>query len=167
MRAMVSGCAVAAPHEDVYTWTLDLSNFDHRSPLAHDLKSFPYERRVVRIMLHFKRGLYPFFPPLVQVVGPRLTSPMHLALTTHAAVAWPTWKATRTIADVMACFRQVLEAHGRVELDDPGTQAFVLQGTAAYAPLEQHAALLTALSSTQQHSKAVWQDKPEHQALAR
>lgn len=157
---------MAAAHDNVYSWLLDLSDFDSASPLARDLQHLPRERRVVRIKLTFKRGLYPFFPPLVQVIAPRLAGPMHLALTTHAAVAWPTWKATRTIADVMAAFRQVLEAHGRVVLDAPGTATFVNRGADAYAPLEQHAMLLTALSATE-HSKAAWMDDPQHQALAR
>lgn len=166
MRGYVPGCAAAVKHDDVYTWALDLTDFDHASPLARDLSFLPSGRGVVRIMLHFKRGLYPFFPPLVHVVGPRLKAPIHLALTTHAAVAWPTWKATRTIANVMACFRQVLEKHAQVELDAPGTKAFALHGTSAYVPLEQHIARLSALSFAQ-HSKAVWQSIREHQDLAR
>ena len=65
----------------------------------------------VHLRLKFKRGLHPFFPPAVQLVGPRFHGPLLGALCSHPMLqlnCWDPWLRQQELLEHLKTFLQVL-----------------------------------------------------------
>ncbi len=64
----------------------------------------------VQLRLTFKRGLHPFYPPLVELLRPRLIGPIPGALSSHPVAQlgkWDPWRTMRALAAQVKMFLQV------------------------------------------------------------
>lgn len=72
----------------------------------------------VHLQLSFKRGLHPFYPPLLDVLYPRFKGPVAGALTSHPVTQlqqWDPWITQRELAGKLKAFLEVCSA-----LNKPG-----------------------------------------------
>ena len=64
----------------------------------------------VQLRLTFKRGLHPFYPPLVELLKPRFIGPIPGALSSHPVAQlgkWDPWRTMRALAAQVKMFLQV------------------------------------------------------------
>ena len=66
--------------DNIFQWNVKISKFDADTPL-HDeceelMKKYNYD--YIELQIEFSMDLYPFFPPLVKVIRPRLQGSMML-----------------------------------------------------------------------------------------
>ena len=120
-----------AEGDDVHVWRLRLGCFSRDTPLGADLAELA--RRYpgtgadcVELRLRYKADLFPFYPPSVDVVRPRLLGGVRGALMAHPLLRPSHWKWTTTCSELLDRLRGFLELHGRVDLsigavNDPTT----------------------------------------------
>lgn len=64
----------------------------------------------VHLRLRFKRGLHPFFPPRVELMGPRFQGPVLGALCSHPLLQlafWDPWMRQQELLELLKAFLQV------------------------------------------------------------
>lgn len=64
----------------------------------------------IQIRLSFKRGLHPFYPPMLVLLHPRMKGPVNGALASHPVVQlqhWDPWGTQRELAAKLKGFLQV------------------------------------------------------------
>jgi len=116
-----SGVTVRPVDEDVFVWNVRLSGFPADSEIACTLKQLRelYNYDYVELEMKFMPDLFPFFPPTVRLVRPRLQNYMIGRLVCMPEIQLANWNPTRTVKDILGCIRRVLEAHGAVDMSDP------------------------------------------------
>ena len=65
----------------------------------------------VQVRLSFKRGLHPFYPPMLGLLHPRMRGPVNGALASHPVAQlqhWDPWGTQRELAAKLKAFLQVL-----------------------------------------------------------
>ena len=66
--------------DNIFQWNVKISNFDADTPLYEEceelMKKYNYD--YIELQIEFSMDLYPFFPPLVKVIRPRLQGGMML-----------------------------------------------------------------------------------------
>lgn len=147
MRGAESWLTADAVGDDVYKWGVWISEADAGPPLGKDLAEL--EQRTgdgrIHLQLSFKRGLHPFFPPAVQVIGPRFQGPLAGALASHPMLLLKNWDPWRPVKELVAHLRTFMELVGRVDL--PATLASISAGEdAAYSEVEACLARMEALT---------------------
>lgn len=110
-----------AEGDDVHHWRLRLGCFSTSTPLGADLadlaRRYPGTGAdTVELRLKFKADLFPFYPPSVDIVRPRLLGPVRGALVAHPLLRLDTWDPITPCAAVVDRLRSFLELHGRVDL---------------------------------------------------
>ena len=70
----------------------------------------------VQLRLHFKADLYPFYPPKVRLVRPKIAGFVPGAVIAHPHLHLRNWDPFRPIADVVAHLRAFLSTFARVDL---------------------------------------------------
>ncbi|KXZ41741.1 hypothetical protein GPECTOR_299g811 [Gonium pectorale] len=147
MRSGNTEMAIETAGDDLYHWLVDLGSFDPASQLGKDMRevSRRYCYSSVRLRLRFMRGLHPFFPPSVEVVWPHLAGPLLGAVASHPLLALENWDPWRPALAAVAQIKAFLEAHARVDLDNPAND-IRRHPTSTYSPLERSLARLEALS---------------------
>lgn len=69
-----------------------------------------HDKGHVHLQLSFKRGLHPFYPPLLDVLYPRFTGPVAGALTSHPVTQlqhWDPWITQRELVAKLKAFLEV------------------------------------------------------------
>ena len=64
----------------------------------------------VHLRLSFKRGLHPFYPPVLDLLHPRMKGPVHGALASHPIAQlrhWDPWGTQRELAAKLKAFLEV------------------------------------------------------------
>ena len=81
-----------------------LMNFSSLDKDFVELKNkFGYD--YIELQLDFSMDLYPFFPPLVKVIRPRLQGSMMLRVTTMEILKLSYWNPARDMKSVLVRFR--------------------------------------------------------------
>ncbi|KAG2424400.1 hypothetical protein HXX76_014609 [Chlamydomonas incerta] len=147
LRGRHPDCSVETGGDDLYHWVVDLGSFAPGCELAKDMRevSRRYCYSTVRLRLKFMRGLHPFFPPSVEVVWPHLAGPLLGAVAGHPMLVLENWDPWRPAMDTVRQIKAFLEAHARVELDNPANDIGRYPAS-AYTPLERSLARLEALT---------------------
>jgi baculoviral IAP repeat-containing protein 6 len=109
-----------AEGDDVHVWRVRLGCFTAATPLGADLAAlgarFPgCGAELLELRLRFKADLFPFFPPQVDVVRPRLRGVARGALVAHPALRVANWDPFTTCTALVERLRAFLEAHARVD----------------------------------------------------
>ena len=91
---------VAPVNESVFQWSVKLSKFDADSKIEQGLQQLKslYGYDCVELELKFMADLYPFFPPSVRLVRPRLKNFMIGRLVCMPEIQLSSWNPTRTLA---------------------------------------------------------------------
>ncbi|XP_067135375.1 uncharacterized protein, partial [Centruroides vittatus] len=69
-----TGIIAEAVNNDVYHWIVKISKFPSESLLSKDLEDLEkmFEYNYIELHLNFSMELYPFYPPIVKIIRPRL-----------------------------------------------------------------------------------------------
>ena len=111
--------SVDAVDYDVYEWDVKFrGGFPPGSGIAEDLETLDAVNGYdyVQLRLHFKADLYPFYPPRVSLVRPKIAGFVPGAVVAHPHLHLRNWDPFRPIADVVAHLRGFLARFARVDL---------------------------------------------------
>ena len=111
--------AVDAVDHDVYVWDVKfMGGFEPGSGLAEDLETLEAVNGYgyVQLRLHFMADLYPFYPPRVELVRPKLAGIIPGAMTAHPRLHLRNWQPFRPIKSVIEHLRAFLQKFARVDL---------------------------------------------------
>jgi len=133
--------------DNIFQWNCRLSGFPAGSPLQQDcqalLQEFEYD--YVELQLDFSMDLYPFFPPLVKVIRPRLQGSMMLRVTTMEILKLTYWDPTKDMKTVLLDIKAFLATWARLDLtSERNDRARYPEG--AYIDIEHHLLRLALVS---------------------
>jgi baculoviral IAP repeat-containing protein 6 len=75
-----------------------------------------FDYNYIELQLDFSMDLYPFFPPLVKVIRPRLQGSMMLRVTTMEILKLSYWNPARDMKSVLVDIKSFLETWARLDL---------------------------------------------------
>jgi ubiquitin-protein ligase len=110
----------AEPVDDnIYRWAVFLSCFDPQGKLNQDLQLLylKYGYSHVELQLDFTMDLYPFYPPVVKVVRPRLQGSMMLRVASMDMLKLSHWNPARDMKSVLQEIKDYLSTWARLDLD--------------------------------------------------
>lgn len=110
----------AEPIEDnIYRWAVYLSAFDPAGQLNGELRQLQqrYGYDYVELQLDITMDLYPFYPPVVKVVRPRLQGSMMLRVAGMDVLKLSHWNPARDMCAVLQEIKGYLGAWARLDLD--------------------------------------------------
>ncbi|XP_069681648.1 baculoviral IAP repeat-containing protein 6-like [Periplaneta americana] len=110
----------AEPIEDnIYKWAVFLSAFDTAGQLDGELRQLKqlYGYDYVELQLDFTMDLYPFYPPVVKVVRPRLQGSMMLRVAGMDVLKLSHWNPARDMRSVLQEIKDYLGTWARLDLD--------------------------------------------------
>ena len=103
--------------DNIFQWNVNLSEFSDTA-LDQDfrplVKDFDYD--YIEVQLDFSMDLYPFFPPLVEVIRPRLQGSMMLRVTTMLILKLAYWDPVRDMKSVLLDFKTFLSTWAMLDL---------------------------------------------------
>jgi len=105
--------------DNIFQWNVKISKFDADTPL-HDeceelMKKYNYD--YIELQIEFSMDLYPFFPPLVKVIRPRLQGSMMLRVTTMEILKLTYWDPARDMKSVLMDIKMFLANRARLDLN--------------------------------------------------
>ncbi|XP_065835083.1 probable ubiquitin-conjugating enzyme protein 17 [Oscarella lobularis] len=138
----------AEPIDDnIYQWCVKMTNFSSSSQLGKDLSQvktkFGYE--FIEFELNFAMDLYPFYPPLVKVIRPRLQGAMMQRVTNMEILKLSFWNPTKDMCSVLKEVKAFMEQWARLEVDSPRNDP-VSYTEGAYIDIEHHLLRLAMVS---------------------
>ena len=91
----------------------------HQSSLQADLETLELVNGYdyVQLRISFKPDLYPFYPPRVRVVRPRLAGITPQALAAHPTLHLKNWQPFTATSGVLLFLQNFLQKHARVDLE--------------------------------------------------
>lgn len=110
----------AEPIDDnIYKWAVFLSSFDSQGKLNQDLIQLyqKYGYSYVELQLDFTMDLYPFYPPVVKVVRPRLQGSMMLRVANMDMLKLSHWNPARDMKSVLQEIKDYLSTWARLDLN--------------------------------------------------
>ncbi|GAX75755.1 hypothetical protein CEUSTIGMA_g3198.t1 [Chlamydomonas eustigma] len=148
--------------DDVYTWNVELASFNPESKLQQDMQEMQrkYAVSFVKLIISFKRGLHPFYPPSIEVVRPHFKGSVATAVASHPLLKLGNWDPLRPVSELINHIKVFLERAARVDLDHPMNEVKNYPAS-SYRPVEVLLARLNALSGLDMH----FEDNPEMREL--
>ncbi|XP_064605655.1 LOW QUALITY PROTEIN: baculoviral IAP repeat-containing protein 6-like [Liolophura sinensis] len=110
----------AEPVDDnIYMWKVKLFNFEPNSDVDNDLKEIEtkYGYNYIELELTFDIDLYPFFPPLVKVIRPRLQGALMQRVTNMEMLKLSYWSPTKDMRSVIHDVKHFLQQWARLEMN--------------------------------------------------
>ena len=113
----MTGVEADTIEDNIFQWNVKIRNFASNNVLEKDfeeLKSrFGYD--YIELQLDFAMDLYPFFPPLVKVIRPRLQGSMMLRVTTMEILKLSHWNPARNMKSVLVDIKAFLQTWARLD----------------------------------------------------
>lgn len=138
----------AEPIDDnIYHWRVKIYDFDPECGLAKDLidiqEKFNYN--YIELEMTFEIDLYPFYPPLVKVMRPRLQCSMMQRVTNMEMLKLSYWMPTKDMKSVIQDIKTFLQQWARLEINSPRND-LVKYPYGAYVEIEHHLLTLALVS---------------------
>lgn len=105
--------------DNIYQWAVYFSSFDSQGKLNQDLQQLrqKYGYDYIQLQLDFTMDLYPFYPPVVKVVRPRLQGSMMLRIANMDMLKLSHWNPTRDMKSVLQEIKDYLSTWARIDLN--------------------------------------------------
>lgn len=116
-----STCGFSAEpiQDNIYHWQVKLFKFDPGSVLSQELaelkKKYGYD--YIEMEMTFEIDLFPFYPPLVKLVRPRLQSGMMQRITNIELLQLSYWSPAKDMKTVIEGIKSFLQQWARIEVD--------------------------------------------------
>ncbi|KAH3764663.1 Ubiquitin-conjugating BIR-domain enzyme [Pelomyxa schiedti] len=157
---MKLGISAEPIDDNIYHWNVKLFNFKPDTPLAADLevvkRQFGYD--YVELEVSFTIDLYPFYPPTIRVVRPRLQGFMMGRVTSLDILKLSYWDPVKDMRSVLGIVRELLEDYGRLDANNPLNDRTTTPA-GAYSPLEYHLLRLELLTETSPRANLKYPDR--------
>jgi len=132
--------------DNIFQWNVKLSEFSDTA-LDQDFRNLleDFEYDYIELQLDFSMDLYPFFPPLVKVIRPRLQGSMMLRVTTMEILKLTYWDPARDMKSVLLDIKTFLSTWARLDLNsERNDRSRYPDG--AYIDIEHHLLRLALVS---------------------
>eukprot|EP00090_Calanus_glacialis_P046596 TRINITY_DN9229_c0_g1_i1.p1 TRINITY_DN9229_c0_g1~~TRINITY_DN9229_c0_g1_i1.p1 ORF type:complete len:1000 (-),score=433.85 TRINITY_DN9229_c0_g1_i1:164-3163(-) len=132
--------------DNIFQWNVKLSEFSDTTldqDFRHLLEDFDYD--YIELQLDFSMDLYPFFPPLVKVIRPRLQGSMMLRVTTMEILKLTYWDPARDMKSVLLDIKTFLSTWARLDLNSERNDQ-MRYPDGAYIDIEHHLLRLALVS---------------------
>lgn len=149
--------------DDVFRWKVEMTGFDEKSGLGKDFVELRkrYGFSSVELLLTFKRGLHPFYPPRVEILRPRFKGPVAWAITSHPMLRIQNWDPWKLQKEVLMQIKDFLQIHARIDLEQNFRCLYEVNTISSYSNVERHLARLEALSNV----LPKWASNPEFKLI--
>ena len=143
----VTGIDADTIDDNIFQWNVKLKDFSAGGNLDADFKElqsrFGYD--YIELQLDFSMDLYPFFPPLVKVIRPRLQGSMMLRVTTMEILKLSYWNPAKSMKAVLDDIKTFLQTFARLDLaSERNDRSRYAEG--AYIDIEHHLLRLALVS---------------------
>lgn len=102
--------------DNIFQWNVKLSDFNEflkeDFTALKEMHGYDY----IQLQLDFSMDLYPFYPPLVKVIRPRLQGAMMLRVTTMEILKLTYWDPARDMKSVLTDIKNFLNTWARLDL---------------------------------------------------
>ncbi|XP_074643918.1 uncharacterized protein LOC141900782 [Tubulanus polymorphus] len=119
MQMKDEGVTAEPIDDNIYKWLVQLDKFNPESDLAADLEiiheKFGYG--YIELQLDFALDLYPFYPPLVKVVRPRLQPSLMQRVTSMELLKLSHWNPARDMASIVFDIKQLVQIWARLDVN--------------------------------------------------
>ncbi|WAR24474.1 UBC3-like protein [Mya arenaria] len=142
----------AEPIEDnIYQWRVKLAQFEEGSDLAKDLAEIMRRHGYdyIEMEMMFEIDLFPFYPPLVKVLRPRLQGCMMQRITNIEFLQLSYWSPTKDMKSVIEGIRDFLQQWARIDVDHDRNDL----SRCPYLYIEHHLLTLTQQQKTSQEKE--------------
>lgn len=112
-----TGIGVEPIEDNIYCWRVKLFNFEPRTSLNEDLRIIEqkFHYNYIEIELDFTMDFYPFFPPVLRVVRPRMKGAMMQRITNLEFLKLSDWNPVLDMLSVLQKVKCVLSDWARLE----------------------------------------------------
>jgi baculoviral IAP repeat-containing protein 6 len=157
------GLQVAAVNENMFVWNIKMTQFPAESQLYKDLMRMnsKYNFNEVELEMKIPMDIYPFFPPSVRLVRPRLKNFMIGRIVCMSELDVKNWSAIRTLNDILGSIRRLLSEYG--EVDDENEVNNPANSLPPYTNLEFQLLRLAMLTGIQPRVVKTLPDKQQEQ----
>jgi len=103
--------------DNIFQWNVKIKNFASSNLLEKDFEELMqrYFYDYIELQLDFAMDLYPFFPPLVKVIRPRLQGSMMLRVTTMEILKLSHWNPAKNMKTVLIDIKEFLQTWARLD----------------------------------------------------
>ncbi|CAH1773453.1 unnamed protein product [Owenia fusiformis] len=133
--------------DNIYKWSVKLYNFAETCDLGKDLaevnKLFGYNN--IELEMDFAIDLYPFYPPLVKVIRPRLQGSMMQRVTNMEMLKLSYWNPAKDMKGVLSDIKNFLQQWARLEVNSERNDPKRFP-TGSYVEIEHHLLRLALVS---------------------
>ena len=134
--------------DNIFQWNVKIRDFNSSQQLLEkdfeELKA-RYGYDYIELQLDFAMDLYPFFPPLVKVIRPRLQGSMMLRVTTMEILKLSHWNPARNMQSVLTDIKDFLQTWARLDFkSERNDRSRYPDG--AYIDIEHHLLRLALVS---------------------
>lgn len=107
--------------DNIYHWRVKMFNFDNESTIGKQLEEIEkaYGYSYVELGVELTMDLYPFYPPIVKVIRPRLKGFMMGRVTSMEILKLNYWDPVKGMKYVIGEIRSMLQEHGRLDVNNP------------------------------------------------
>eukprot|EP01083_Nonionella_stella_P031450 86143_1 len=144
-----SGLVVHPVDDNIYHWRVRMSQFNESCRLNMDLTKLDslYGYSYVELDIKFSMDIYPFYPPDVRLVKPRLENFMFGRIVCMEELQLSKWNPVRQISDIFKAIKRLLTKYGAVNVDDEANDPS--KGNEPCTELEYQLLRLSMLTETQ------------------
>lgn len=155
-----TGISAEPIDDNIYNWRVKLSSFVDvlGRELEEGMKRWGYN--YIELELDFALDLYPFYPPLLRVVRPRLASSLNQRVTNLDMLKLTFWEPTRSMRDVLTDVHKVLQKVARIDVASPRNDP-VKYRYGAYHDIEHHLLKLAIVTEVNPRASAAVNDLPQ------
>jgi len=133
--------------DNIFQWNVKIKNFASSNLLEKDFEELMqrYFYDYIELQLDFAMDLYPFFPPLVKVIRPRLQGSMMLRVTTMEILKLSHWNPAKNMKTVLIDIKEFLQTWARLDFkSERNDRSRYPDG--AYIDIEHHLLRLALVS---------------------
>ncbi|GAM29055.1 hypothetical protein SAMD00019534_122310 [Acytostelium subglobosum LB1] len=137
----------AQPIDDnIYFWSVKMFGFNPESKIYQQLQLLKkeYEYDYVEIQVLFTEDLYPFYPPTLKIIRPRLQGFLIGKISHLEILTLENWNPICDMRFVLNHLREVLEKFGQLDVNNPLNS---LQSSGSYSSIEHFLLRLEILSN--------------------
>ncbi len=114
-------------NDNLYHWKVYIRNFDYSTQFGIDLIEKEIEEVVLEV--EFVQDLYPFFPPRVTILTPRLNNNLLYHISNLFILRFENWIPTNNILNILRDIKRILERFATIDKES---------GSIEFSSLEKH-----------------------------
>lgn len=114
-------------NENLYHWRARIRNFEYTTPFGLDLIEKEIDEVVLEI--EFVQDLYPFYPPRVTIISPRLKDNLLYHISNLFILRFESWNPSNRVLNIIHDIKTIIERFGKIDKESP---------TLEFSSLEKH-----------------------------